>query len=198
MRSISARLGFPGSGSQRDWQQMLRVVAGLYGSRRIATPGGNATRPTSDRVREAIFSMIGPLDGERALDLFAGSGAMGIEALSRGASEAVFVDRSEQSVRCVRENLKLLGVDATVLKLDWLAALESLRRKNERFELLFLDPPYANAASVFAQIGGELEDLLADSALVICESGDDSEPVKGLRLLRERRHGATLIRLYGN
>jgi len=142
--------------------------------------------------------MIGPLDGERVLDLFAGSGAMGIEAISRGATDAVFVDRSEPAVRCVRENLNLLGIEASVLKLDWVAAVESLRRKDELFDLVFLDPPYANADSVFGQIGDQLGDLLADSALVICESGADSEPVTGLRLLRERRHGATLIRLYGN
>jgi len=177
---------------------VLRIVAGLHGSRRIATPAGNATRPTSDRVREAVFSMIGPLNGEHVLDLFAGSGAMGIEAISRGASEAVFVDRSEPAARCVRENLNLLGMEAPVLKLDWAAALDSLRRKNQSFDLVFLDPPYADADSVFARIGAELEGLLADSALVICESGDGCEPIKGLRLLRERRHGATLIRLYGN
>ena len=142
--------------------------------------------------------MIGPLEGERVLDLFAGSGAMGIEAISRGASDAVLVDRAEPAVRCVRENLELLGIQASVLKLDWITALESLRRKNERFDLVFLDPPYAEAEQVFARIGNELGDLLSDSALVICESGDDGASVNGLRLVRERRHGATLIRLYAN
>jgi 16S rRNA (guanine966-N2)-methyltransferase len=177
---------------------VLRIVAGEYGSRRIAAPAGNATRPTSDRVREAIFSMIGPLEGEHVLDLFAGSGAMGIEAISRGADEAVFVDRSETSIRCIRANLELLGIQAEVHRLDWLAALDSFRRKGERFDLVFLDPPYAEASTVFSRIGEELGGLLADSALVICESGDGPAPVNGLRLLRERRHGASLIRLYAS
>lgn len=177
---------------------MLRIVAGEYGSRRIEVPRGNSTRPTSDRVREALFSMLGPLSGERVLDLFAGSGALGIEAVSRGAGIAVFVDRASAAAGCVSRNLDALGLEASVLRLDWMIALTDLARRGEVFDLVFVDPPYANAAEVFGALPALLGPVLASDAVVVCESGPDAGPVKGLRLLRERRHGDTLLRLYAN
>src|SRR5918998_6335794 len=93
----------------------MRVVAGTHGGRRLATPPGSATRPTSDRVREALFSILGAaVDGARVLDLFAGSGALGIEALSRGAAEATFVERAPAALRALRGNLAALGIEAAV------------------------------------------------------------------------------------
>ena len=88
----------------------MRVVAGTLGGRRLRAPRGTDTRPTSDRVREAVFSMLGPLDGMRVLDLFAGSGALGIEALSRGATHAVFVERTRPALDVLRANLEALGL----------------------------------------------------------------------------------------
>ena len=177
---------------------MLRIVAGEFGSRRIEVPRGSLTRPTAERVREALFSMLGPLSGERVLDLFGGSGALGIEAVSRGAAEAVFVDSSPVAVSCMRGNLDSLGIEARVLKLDWTVALADLERRGDRFDLVFADPPYSEADSVFERLSAALEAILAPQAVVVCESGIDTEPVSGMRLLRERRHGDTLLRLYGN
>src|SRR2546423_9976132 len=102
----------------------MRVVAGAYRGRRIEAPRGRSTRPTSDRVREAVFSILGPIEGLRVLDLFAGSGALGIEALSRGAAEAVFVDSDPRAIVVVRRNLAAVGADAPVHTRDafaWLA-----------------------------------------------------------------------------
>ena len=124
---------------------MLRVVAGTLGGRRLYTPVGARTRPTADRVREALFSILGPVDGLRVLDLFAGSGALGIEALSRGAASATFVDSSSQAVAAVRRNLEALGVEGEVGRRDalrWLAGAEG------PYDLVFADPPYDLAARV--------------------------------------------------
>src|SRR5258707_14629336 len=96
----------------------MRVIAGQWGGRRLAAPPGRATRPTSDRVREALFSILGPLDGERVLDLFAGSGALGLEALSRGAASATLVERAPAALRALRENVAALGADAEVVATD--------------------------------------------------------------------------------
>jgi len=177
---------------------VLRIVAGEFGSRRIATPSGTSTRPTSDRVREALFSMLGDVSGDRVLDLFAGSGALGIEAISRGADSATFVDRAAEATKCVSANLDLLGLKCPVLKLDWKLALGSLARDGEQFDVVFVDPPYAEADAVAAQLPDLLGGILAPDALVVFESGTNIEPMAGMTIRRERRHGATLLRLYGN
>src|ERR687889_1762341 len=97
----------------------MRVIAGTYGGRRLQAPPGTDTRPTSDRVREALFSILGErVEGARVLDLFAGSGALGIEALSRGAAEATFVDKAPAAIRAVRANLEAVGADADVRRSD--------------------------------------------------------------------------------
>src|SRR3954468_5838465 len=94
----------------------MRVVAGAYKGRRLHAPRGRRTRPTADRVREALFSILGDVSGLRVLDLFAGSGALGIEALSRGASEAVFVDRDPRAIAAIKRNLDAVGTEATVVQ----------------------------------------------------------------------------------
>ena len=96
----------------------MRVIAGSLGGRRLKAPRGRATRPTSDRVKEALFAMLGPIEDTRVMDLFAGSGALGIEALSRGAALAVFVERDARATRALGENLELLGLDASVAELS--------------------------------------------------------------------------------
>src|ERR1700758_5362053 len=118
----------------------MRVIAGTLGGRRLKAPPGRATRPTSDRVREALFSMLGELDGERVLDLFAGSGALGIEALSRGAARAVFVERGAAAGRVLRENLGSLGLGperAELRREDAAAALRAAAAARETYDLLF-------------------------------------------------------------
>ncbi len=114
---------------------MLRVVAGTLGGRRLHAPAGARTRPTADRVREALFSILGPVEGLRVLDLFAGSGALGIEALSRGAASATFVDSSSQAVAAVRRNLEALGAEGEVGRRDalrWLAGRRGAVRPRVR------------------------------------------------------------------
>src|ERR671914_498164 len=120
----------------------MRVIAGRYGGRRLQAPSGEATRPTSDRVREALFSVLGDrLEGARVLDLYAGTGALGIEALSRGAAEATFVDRSAEATRTITANLDKthLTDSARVVRGD---VVRFLRGPGDPVDLVFLDPPY--------------------------------------------------------
>jgi 16S rRNA (guanine966-N2)-methyltransferase len=175
----------------------LRVIAGRLGGRRISAPPGTGTRPTSDRVREALFSALGPLDGERVLDLFAGSGALAIEALSRGAGGAVLVDQDARAVRVVHDNLKALDLDAVVRRRDALAALRDAREAGESYDLVFLDPPYRLATGLGPELALALAPVLAPGARVIGES-DRRQPLDlpGLSTTFERRYGDTLLRIH--
>jgi 16S rRNA (guanine966-N2)-methyltransferase len=172
----------------------MRVIAGELGGRRIATPRGAATRPTSERVREALFSMLGAMDGLRVLDLFAGSGALGIEALSRGAAHATFVERAAPALAALRANLAALGVleRSSVRAGDALAAL----RGGETYDLVFLDPPYAMAEALAGQLSDALPAVLAAGARVVSESDHRAPAALALPLARERRYGDTLIRIH--
>jgi 16S rRNA (guanine(966)-N(2))-methyltransferase RsmD len=164
-------------------------VAGIYGGRTLKAPRGQGVRPTADRVREALFSILGPLDGARVLDLFAGTGALGIEALSRGAASCVFVD---VDTRPVRANLEVLGIDAEVRRGQALSAL----KPDDQYDLVLLDPPYRDAARLGAQLTEALPPVLDPSARVVSES-DRRHPLDlGLPLHDERRYGDTLIRIH--
>ena len=123
----------------------MRIVAGTHRGRRISAPPGRDTRPTPDRVREAVFAMLGPLDGVEVLDLFAGSGALGLEALSRGAATATFVDRSPRAAAAIRANAASLALEGRVrvVRRDWRAALAAERAAGRRFGLCLCDPPYS-------------------------------------------------------
>lgn len=175
----------------------MRIVAGRFGGRRLTAPPGRATRPTSDRVREALFSILGPLDGEHVLDLYAGSGALGIEALSRGAGSAVFVEREARALEALRANLDALGIHADVRRADALAALREARKRGETYDLVLCDPPYRLAPGLGGPLGEALAPVLADGARVVTESDRrtpldlDLEP-----LIDERRYGDTLIRIH--
>jgi 16S rRNA (guanine966-N2)-methyltransferase len=175
----------------------VRVVAGLYGGRRLIAPPGDATRPTSDRVREALFSVLGPaVAGARVLDLFAGSGALGIEALSRGAATAVFVDRAPAAIKAVRTNLAAIGIEADVRRLEARAALRAASARAEAYDLVFLDPPYRRAAALGLKLSEALPAVLAPGARVVSES-DRREPLElTLALTDERRYGDTVIRIH--
>ena len=174
----------------------MRVVAGRLGGRRLLAPPGRDTRPTSDRVREALFSILGPLEGERVLDLFAGSGALGLEALSRGAAHATFVDRDPRAVAAVRANLEALGIEARVLRQEARGALRDARERGDAYDLVFLDPPYRQAATLAAELAEALPPVLAPGARVVSESDRRAPLELTLPLLDERRYGDTVIRIH--
>jgi 16S rRNA (guanine966-N2)-methyltransferase len=167
----------------------MRVVAGRYGGRTLKAPRGRDVRPTADRVREALFSILGPLDGLAVLDLFAGTGALGIEALSRGAFSCVFVD---VDTRPAEANLAALGIDAEVRRGGALSAL----KPGDQYDLVLLDPPYRHAARLGTELTEALPPVLKPSARVVSES-DRRRPLElGLALQDERRYGDTLIRIH--
>jgi 16S rRNA (guanine966-N2)-methyltransferase len=174
----------------------VRIVAGAYGGRRLAAPRGGRTRPTADRVREALFSMLGPVADARVLDLFAGSGALGLEALSRGAAEVTFVDSSAAAMRAVRTNLEALGAGAEVLRSDARAFLRKARAAGRQYDLVFLDPPYQRAGAVAEALAGDLAAVLAPGARVVAESDRRSPLELPLALQADRRYGDTLIRIF--
>ena len=176
----------------------MRVIAGDYRGRRLQAPAGTATRPTSDRVREALFSVLGDrVHGARVLDLFAGSGALGIEALSRGAAEATFVDDAPGAIRAVKANLDMLGAEAEVRRADVRRFLGSARAAARQYDLVFLDPPYRLAGRLGGELTAALPAVLAPGAVVVAES-DRREPLElGLPILDERRYGDTLITIHG-
>jgi 16S rRNA (guanine966-N2)-methyltransferase len=179
----------------------MRVIAGDLGGRHIQAPVGRVTRPTSDRVREALFAMLDDVGGLRVLDLFAGSGALGIEALSRGAAEAVFVERDALALRALRANLASLDLAAPrarVRRSDALAALRSARRRKETYDLIFIDPPYAKACELGTELSVVLPPLLATAARVIVESDRRALLALGMQVERERRYGDTTITIHSH
>jgi 16S rRNA (guanine966-N2)-methyltransferase len=172
----------------------VRVVAGEFKGRRLHAPAGSRTRPTADRVREAVFSMLGDLRGARVLDLYAGSGALGIEALSRGARLAVFVERDRRALAAIRRNLDAVGADATVLARDVLSVLGEERGP---YDLVFCDPPYDAAARLAAPLSEALPAVLSDDARIVTESDKRTPLELSLPLLTERTYGDTRIVIHG-
>jgi 16S rRNA (guanine(966)-N(2))-methyltransferase RsmD len=176
----------------------MRVVAGRFGGRRLRAPAGRATRPTSDRVREALFSILGErVVAAQVLDLFAGSGALGLEALSRGAAAATFVDSAPAAIRAVGDNLEALETGAEVRRQDALRFLDDAARAGRHYDLVFLDPPYRLAERLGRPLSDALPAVLAPSAVVVAESDRRAPLALTLRLHDERRYGDTLIRLHG-
>jgi len=181
----------------------VRVIAGRYGGRRLRAPRGRTTRPTAERVREAVYGMLGSVHGAIVLDLFAGSGAMGIEALSRGARRAVFVERDRAAMAALQANLAALGLGGERTEArpeDALRALESARKRQETYDLLLIDPPYGHSSELGPALNESLPALLAAGARVVVES-DRRAPLQlelglELELARERRYGDTEIRIY--
>lgn len=180
----------------------MRVISGQARGHRLKAVPGNNTRPTTDKVKEALFSIIGPyFDGDRVLDLFAGTGALGIEALSRGAAVAVFVDAAAPSIDTVRRNLEAtrLADRAEVYRNDANRALKALEKKGEPFGLVFLDPPYA--MKVCAELMTELAQrkLVADGAIVVAEhhpSNEYAEEFAGFRRIRLAVYGDIALSIY--
>ncbi|MDQ0810927.1 16S rRNA (guanine966-N2)-methyltransferase [Streptomyces sp. B3I7] len=178
---------------------MTRVIAGRAGGRRLSVPPGNGTRPTSDRAREGLFStwqslLGGPLDGERVLDLYAGSGAVGLEALSRGAGHVLLVEADARAARTVRENVRRLGLPGAEVRAGKAEQTVRTAPPSDPYDLVFLDPPYAVADGDLREIlltlraGG----WLAPDALVTVERGTRGGEFRwpdGFDALRSRRYG---------
>jgi 16S rRNA (guanine966-N2)-methyltransferase len=177
----------------------MRVIAGRLGGRRLAAPRGMATRPTSDRVREALFSALGDLAGAAVLDLYAGTGALGIEALSRGAARATFVESGRQALAALRQNLAALGLEgaARVVALPVERAVTTLPA--EAYDLVLADPPYAAIGAVPRVIEALLRaGALAPDGRVVVEHAarDAAPPVAGLVARPTRTYGDTALTLY--
>jgi 16S rRNA (guanine(966)-N(2))-methyltransferase RsmD len=176
----------------------MRIVAGQARGRKLVAPSGRDVRPTSDRVREALFSSLGAVvEGARVLDLFAGSGALGLEALSRGAASAVFVDSSVRALDAVRRNLEATGFAerAQVVRGDALRVLDRLGSGTERFDLVFVDPPYRSDLRVSAPERLAARGLLGPGARVVLEhaAGADPPTIAGLRIIASKRYGGTAL-----
>jgi 16S rRNA (guanine(966)-N(2))-methyltransferase RsmD len=177
----------------------MRVIAGALGGRQLKAPRGTVTRPTSDRVREALFAALGELSGARVLDLFAGTGALGIEALSRGAQKATFVERDPRAVRVLKGNLAALGVGEELAEVragDVLAALRSARTGADAYDLVFIDPPYSRASDLGRGLSTLLPPLLEAQARIVVESDRRAPLQLQSQLERERSYGNTLISIY--
>ena len=152
----------------------MRIIAGKYRGKRLFSPDGNKTRPTADKIKESVFNILasaGELQGS-VLDLFAGTGALGIEALSLGADSAVFVDKSPEAAAIVKKNLALVGAAARVYNTDWKVAARKL--VGQKFDIIFLDPPYALGleAELLADI--KKKELLAPSGVIVVEHASDN------------------------
>ena len=177
----------------------MRIVARRHRGRRIAAPSGTAPRPTSDRVREAVFSIIGPVDGLDVLDLFAGSGALGLEAVSRGARSATLVERAPRALATIRANVAALGEEerVRVVGRDWRAAVAAERTAGRAFGLCLCDPPYTLTNRVVAALGAALAPVMAPSGIVVIEHSAALPPPEpsGLEIASriDRTYGDTAV-----
>jgi 16S rRNA (guanine966-N2)-methyltransferase len=172
----------------------MRIIAGTHRGARIAAPKGLSTRPTGDRVREAAFNLIGPVDGAAVLDLFAGSGAMGLEALSRGAASVTFVESDKAACRTIAQNLeKLKLTGARVVCAD---AVWAVRQESRAYDLVLVDPPYESWAELERRLAEHVPRVLAPRGLLVVETGARTEPSLPLPLRTSRRYGSARLTLF--
>ena len=177
----------------------MRVVAGKYGGRPLKTLDGKTTRPTTDKVKGAIFNMIGPyFDGGRVLDLYAGSGSLAIEAISRGMEEAVLVEKDRRAQAIISENIQMTKEPERfdLLKMESGRALEML---TGAFDLVLLDPPYAKEQIVADLEKLEERQLLSQDVLVVCETDKEvelPEEIAGLGIWKQKIYGISKVTVY--
>jgi 16S rRNA (guanine966-N2)-methyltransferase len=175
----------------------LRIIAGEKRGTKIFAPKGHDTRPTGDRVREAAFNLIGPVDGATVLDLFAGAGGYGLEALSRGAASAVFAESDPAAVGAIRQNLTKLGfTGATLLDRDAIQVLAEEAGAGRRYDLVLLDPPYRMYSSLQDRIATYLPAVLAQDGLAVVETHAKEEPELPLVKRTSRRYGSARLTLF--
>lgn len=170
----------------------MRIIAGTHRGQRIAAPKGRDTRPTSDRVRENAFNLIGPVDDASVLDLFAGSGALGLEALSRGAARATFVESDRDACRTIDANLDKLHLQGTVLCSD---VLRAVAQERLRYDLVLCDPPYDFDRK---RLAPHLAKLLTDDGVLVWETSgrEDAPEVPGLQQRTSRKYGSARLTLF--
>ena len=180
----------------------MRIIAGKYRSLPLEAVKGNYTRPTTDKIKEAVFNSIGPyFDGGLMLDLYAGSGSVGLECISRGMDHAVFVDKSYDAISTIKKNIAFVKVPSqcTVLKMDANMAIKRMASEGKKFDLVYMDPPYANQQN--EKIMNELCELnlLNENAVVVVESLKEdvfSEDIGPLHKYKEALYGITRISYY--
>ena len=180
----------------------MRIIGGQFKSRVISMPKGVDIRPTQDKVREAIFNILGDIGGKRVLELFAGSGAFGIEALSRGAEHVTFVDNNFKCAATILANLDVLGIDRAcydIIRTDALRALPRLAKNNNKFDIVFLDPPYHQELAKKCLINIDACDILSPISIVLVEHFKKdiiSPDFKTLIFEQDRRYGDVTISIY--
>src|SRR4051812_42400125 len=174
----------------------MRIIAGEHRGARIFAPPGRDTRPTCDRVRENVFNIVAPwVEGARVLDVFAGSGAMGLEALSRGADAAVFIESDAGAVRAIERNLDKLRLRGTIVRVGAGAALAQEAAAGRKYDLVLLDPPYA--MTDFDALGRYLPTVLAADGLLVIETAARTEPeLSGLVVRTARKYGSTRVTVF--
>lgn len=180
----------------------MRVITGLAKGRRLKAPKGFRTRPTTDRVKESLFNILADIpQGAKVMDLFAGSGGLGIEALSRGAECAVFVEQSAAVCQVIKDNLQSTGFweKAVVLRNDVLDALESLKKQGHIFTLVFCDPPYMTGLASAALHRVSNLKMVADGAIFVAEHSrreEMADHIGGFTLVRREQYGDTTMSFY--
>ena len=175
----------------------MRVIAGSRKGHKLVAPRGLETRPTSDRVRENIFNLVGPVDDAKVLDLFAGSGALGIEALSRGAASAVFVEHDADAVRAIEQNLDRLRLTgARVVRADVLRTLAQEATAGAKYDLVLIDPPYGMLTEIQPRLARLLPPLLAADGLLVVETDSRTQPELPLPIRTTRKYGQTRVTLF--
>jgi 16S rRNA (guanine966-N2)-methyltransferase len=175
----------------------MRIIAGSRKGHTIVAPRGQDTRPTSDRVRENVFNLVGPVDGAAVLDLYAGSGGLGLEALSRGAARAVFVENDADAVRAIERNLdKLRLTGARVLRQDAVAALAVEASAGRKYDLVLVDPPYDMYLDIQPKLARYLPAVLAADGLLVVETDARIEPELPLPLRTSRKYGQARVTLF--
>lgn len=184
---------------------MIRITGGIWRGRRLKTPAGEATRPSADAYRETLMSILGPdLDGFEVLDLFAGSGAFGLESLSRGAASAVFVEKGRAQLRTIKKNIESLRPDPDRVRVV-MGNVYRMPPVGGPFDIVFVAPPYPHfeqqadrIATLLGKLGDERGDLLKDDGVVVVQAATGQfggKGIPGLHVARERRFGRTLFTL---
>lgn len=173
----------------------MRIQSGIYKNQTLKTPKSNKTRPTSSKIRGSVFDILqNQIEGAQFLDVFAGSGSMGLEALSRGASDATFIEQAKIAAQCIRENLSSLKISARVLQQEAKIALKRLAKENAHFDIIYIDPPYDLDIIPVLEL---IPPLLTTDGIVILEQSSKAKiDFQDLKKIEERKFGDTTLFLY--